>query len=215
MAKETTFEHPPKGHFGLIAYDSVNDRWQAVHVDADGNLQVDITAIVDGQIHLYAWDGDSWEALQVDANKYLKVTLPLEEALGARGYQYTGSAWVRSNLLWGYHDNWIEGTYEQATSDGTWVWNATTVPTGEVWVANCCLGVNYNRDPTNIRFMIRRNTNNYYLDWVNAPGAVTPFSWNGSVVLKAGDILRVDIGGCITNDYLAANVLGYKMDVNM
>lgn len=44
MAKEQTFSHPPKGHVALLAYDSVNDRWQVVHVDADGNLQVDLVA---------------------------------------------------------------------------------------------------------------------------------------------------------------------------
>lgn len=44
MALDQNFPHPPKGHFGLVAYDSVNDRWQVVHVDADGNLQVDLVA---------------------------------------------------------------------------------------------------------------------------------------------------------------------------
>ncbi len=44
MTKEQNFPHPPAGHFGLLAYDSVNDRWQVVHVDASGNLQVDLVA---------------------------------------------------------------------------------------------------------------------------------------------------------------------------
>lgn len=44
MAKETALEQPPEGHIGIWAYDSVNDRWQAVYVDASGNLQVGVVA---------------------------------------------------------------------------------------------------------------------------------------------------------------------------
>lgn len=44
MTKETTFPHPPGGHAAILAWDSVNERWQAVYVDASGNLQVDVVA---------------------------------------------------------------------------------------------------------------------------------------------------------------------------
>lgn len=44
MAKETTFEHPPRGHTAILAYDAANDVWRAVYVDASGNLQVDVVA---------------------------------------------------------------------------------------------------------------------------------------------------------------------------
>lgn len=42
MAKETSYEHPPEGHVGLLAYDSVNDKWYAVLADAGGRLQVEV-----------------------------------------------------------------------------------------------------------------------------------------------------------------------------
>ncbi len=42
MAKQTEFPHPPEGHIGLLAYDSVNDKWYAVLGDADGHLQLDV-----------------------------------------------------------------------------------------------------------------------------------------------------------------------------
>lgn len=44
MAKETVFQHPPGKHVAVLAYDSVNDRWQAVHADVSGQLSVKVAA---------------------------------------------------------------------------------------------------------------------------------------------------------------------------
>lgn len=63
MAKEGTFEHPPRGHVAVIGYDSVNDRFQVAYVDASGHVQVDLAAVTDGLIRLYGYDGSSWQRL--------------------------------------------------------------------------------------------------------------------------------------------------------
>ena len=60
MTKEQTFEHPPRGHVALLAYDSVNDRFQVVHVDASGLLQVDVAAVADPQANAHGYDGAAW-----------------------------------------------------------------------------------------------------------------------------------------------------------
>ena len=44
MAKETLFDHPPKGHVAITAYDPSVDKWRAVEVDASGRLEVVMTA---------------------------------------------------------------------------------------------------------------------------------------------------------------------------
>lgn len=44
MAKQTEFDHPPKGHVGLLVYDSVNNKWYAVLGDANGHIQLDVLA---------------------------------------------------------------------------------------------------------------------------------------------------------------------------
>lgn len=75
MAKETVTKHPRSGHVGLMAYDSANDRWQAVYVDPTGNLQVDVVASPDQTCNLYAWDGDSWEKVTIDASDHLQVAI--------------------------------------------------------------------------------------------------------------------------------------------
>lgn len=57
MAKETVFQHPPGKHVAILAYDSVNDRWQAVHVDASGQLSINVAAPQKLDVNLYGWDG--------------------------------------------------------------------------------------------------------------------------------------------------------------
>lgn len=215
MAKETNFEHPPKGHLALLAYDPANDRWQAVHVDDSGNLQVDITAIVDGQIHLYGWDGDSWEKLQVDANKYLKVTLPLEEALGARAYNYDGSNWRRANMLWGYNDRWAERATNLNADAGTNNLSTTAVPAGYVYWAAAVRMLNNTSTITQYRLEVLGGGVAVPLKFQDTPAAGDSLLWSGGLPLKEGDQIRAIFYGCTAGDDLYLDVWGYKMKVDM
>jgi hypothetical protein len=61
VAKETTFDHPPKGHVAILAYDSANDQWQAVYVDASGNLQVDVASGNQIEALAHGYYGGGWQ----------------------------------------------------------------------------------------------------------------------------------------------------------
>ncbi len=60
MTKDQQFDHPPRGHVALLAYDAANDRFQVVHVDASGLLQVDVAAVADRQVNAHGYDGTTW-----------------------------------------------------------------------------------------------------------------------------------------------------------
>jgi len=80
VTKETNFEHPPRGHVALLAYDSVNDRWQAVYVDASGRLQMDGADLT---TRIHGWDGSAWHKLPMTwgysdqyAERVVDTTMP-------------------------------------------------------------------------------------------------------------------------------------------
>lgn len=70
MAKQRTFEHPPRGHVGLLVYDSVNDHFRILEVESDTNpaLLVGIT------------QGGAQASVDTDA---LRVGQPVASALRA------------------------------------------------------------------------------------------------------------------------------------
>jgi hypothetical protein len=117
MAKDQTFNQPTRGHVGILAYDPDNDRFQVVHVDSDGQLQVDVAASEALEARLHGYDGADWQKLIVESasNPNLRVRLfggstsvnvalasgddrsPNYGALAtlAQLYGYDGSAWDR------------------------------------------------------------------------------------------------------------------------
>ena len=42
MTKQTEFNHPPAGHVGTLGYDSADDHWQALAVDDNGRIAVNV-----------------------------------------------------------------------------------------------------------------------------------------------------------------------------
>ena len=63
MAKETLFDHPPKGHVAITAYDPSVDKWRAVEVDAEGRLEVSVTA---GHKYIDRGDPDAFDFDETD-----------------------------------------------------------------------------------------------------------------------------------------------------
>lgn len=216
MAIPTEFDHPPEGHTGILAYDSVNDKWYAVLVDADGHLQLDVLSIADGEIHLYAWDGDSWEKVTIDASGHLQVDVAAAIALSVQQQQYTGSAWVKSNLLWGYNDLFAEVVYDTNASAGTNTLETTAVPSGYVYILTSCMVVNINSVCTRIRKLAWRSGTEYCdFDTSSSPAAGIHQPIACWIPLKEGDTVRGVFYGCVLNDDIYLAVWGYKMKINM
>jgi len=215
MSLERTFKHPPTGLVGLLAYDPANNRYQVIHVDANGRLQIDVAASEDLNARLYGWDGDSWESLQVDGSHYLKVTLPLEEALGARSYQFDGSNWRRSNLLFGYNDRWAEREITTNANAGSNELYCDAVPAGYIYIVQFMLGVNLTSACSYIRLQVTDGVIYPILAQAISPAAGQYVLWEGSAVLKQGDKALGSFGGCTAGDDIYIDVWGYKMRLNM
>jgi hypothetical protein len=132
----------------------------------------------------------------------------------ARLEGYDGTNWQKLNLLWGFYDTWIDGGFIKDVPAGTYTKDFGAVPSGEVWIANAIMGLNYNTNPSNVRIGVGTVGPGTLFNWVNSPGANTPVMWSGTIALKATQHLYVQISGCALNDDLNISVVGYKMKVS-
>jgi hypothetical protein len=60
VAKETTFEHPPKGHVGVLGYEDAGDNYVVLAVDANGRLEIVIPIEEALGARAYHYDGAAW-----------------------------------------------------------------------------------------------------------------------------------------------------------
>ena len=226
MSKEKTFEHPPRGHAAILAYDPVNDRFRVLEIesDQDPNLKVVLTKggqqpqvgniggddIGTGTIvlfvgaMLYGFDGTNWDRLRCD-----------EQQLNVNLHGYDGNQWRKSPLIRGYTDRisvwelWQPGTASPVEHI------LLTVPAGWVYTIQA------------IHFRNRRGSLGlcYVYVWCSDGSAVLhtvesllqwEFTyWGGSVVLKEDDRVRIYISGQGDSDIIEYAVWGYGMRVDM
>lgn len=191
MTKEQTFAHPPRGHVALLAYDSANDRFQVVHVDASGLLQVDIAA----------------QAIDVEVTQ---VT-PADLVVAAHGYD--GAAWRKQPPIWGYSDRYV--VQQQNVSDvaGDYTINLPAVPAGEVWRV---LGLAVYRG-TNVnqyaRLQVIVGVSAYSVEDIAIPTLGRFFPGAAELVLKAVDNVRVIYTGATVGEVVITVASGYKMSI--
>ncbi len=63
MAKETDFEHPPRGHVAILYYDVANDRFQVVQGDdVDTAIPAAAKAMLASSL-AHGYDGSAWRKL--------------------------------------------------------------------------------------------------------------------------------------------------------
>lgn len=142
------------------------------------------------------------------------------EAIAEVGYlagncQYDGSAWRKSNLLFGYSDRWYEDLSGNAsgTSYGK---NATPVPEGYIYVIQALFVENDSRAGAYGNLLIYKSATEWVATAYEANlGQYVPLCSTAMVVLKQGDYPRVFMGGCLDGDAISAGVWGYKMKLDM
>lgn len=164
---------------------------------------------------LVGWDGTDPIKVQVNSDGRLEIVLPLEEALGARAYHYTGTDWVRSNLLWGYHDRWSENVENTDTGAGNIDMLSDAVPAGYVYVLQAVWGISASRQPTAVDIRVHDGSDYLTLAYETPAGANIPGLWSGEVPLKEGDKADIRIRGCQAGDAIYGGFWGYKMKINM
>jgi len=130
-------------------------------------------------------------------------------------HQYDGSAWRKSNLLWGYHDIWDENLGGTAGA-AAYTANTSTIPAGEIWVCDFVSIRNTTRAITSLTVYTARASGAYViLNHLASPVASRPCVSRARQVLAAGDVVYVDAQGCTSGDNIQAGILGYKMDIDM
>lgn len=158
---------------------------------------------------------------QVDAIlKSSEITLPVSEqsplsSIQAQGYGYTGSAWQKAAMLWGFTERWSESLDIACSAAGYEVLRTTAVAAGYVHVVEACAVSLFNRQTTSVSIECRSNPINVPLNAAATLAANTWMFWAGRATLEHGDQIQFYLAGTQENDALSARVWGYKMKVDM
>jgi len=225
VAKEQTFEHPPRGHVALLVYDADNDCWQVLRVEsgsspnllvgvAKGGVQAHVgTPSADNFLattpglwvvgHLYAFDGTYWDRLRADAG-----------ALRVGGHGYDGSAWRKLPLLLGRSAAWDEQLGGTATGT-TWEKATSEIPAGQVRVLTACSIRNITHGLTNVFIYVTRASGaKVFIAYAATLATNVPMFVTGTFVLEAGDVLHMYAGVVTVGDTIESGLTGYKMQVD-
>lgn len=171
-----------------------------------------------GILRVLAWFDNVSDELKAVINDDGEMPVNVENfptTLYTHIHSYDDSGWVKNPIVWGYTDTWRERKFTLNATVGDHTLIHSTVPAGEVWVLenisvfNVTTAINY------IRIYIAPVTNSYIFKQFNSPVANTPDSYTGRFTLKEGDKIRVLFNGCVANDDIYSDVVGYKMKVSM
>lgn len=198
-----------------------------VTVDADGHLQIDALSIPNvvlaagvahiGQVALDAEIPAGTKHIgQVSLDAAIPAGTNLLGDIGIDGYY--NSAWRKAPIPWGasadYGAAFSNLTLPAGSSSQDFpalTANAFTVITNwSVAYVGTITGVSVN--------LIRRagGTTDYLVAKYNAPViSGNYFLWNGFLVCKSSDVLRMNVFGATLNDDLLASINGYYISLNL
>ncbi len=220
---------------GLVGYD--DDDPVKVAVDEDGHLQVDgvttgnppnldmkLTDLRD-DICVSPGPGGTLEDV-VDALALILTELldKLETAdltsattryINAYGLQYTGSAWVKSNLLWGYNDRYAGREYNSNLSAGAPAIYTDAVPDGYVYVIKSLAGQVVSASITGMWLGVFDGTQAYFSYSVTPPVSGRWYATTVDIPLKKDDKCILYVEGATAGDDADLRVWGYKMQIAM
>jgi len=185
----------------IFAYDGTD--YRVVKVDTSGQL---VAAVATGQTIKVTQD--------TAANLLATVNVATDQNIQARNHGWDGSAWRKSQQLWGYTDRWQQEVVNLAAAAGTNNLSTTAVPSGYVYILQAATVLDVTSATVGLHLYLVGGTFNYYLALSAGGAAATRLIWNGEVALKAGDIVRASLVGCTLNDDIYLYVWGYKMKVD-
>lgn len=215
MAKETEFDHPPRGHLAPLIFDSVAKKWYAIKGSGYDYLKVDVESsdLPDGAATALKQLPDGHN-VTVDNPTITVVTQDAGHLLVDQ-HQYDGDTWRKSNLLWGYYDRLLEKV-EYPTDGSTSMIYTTAVPAGEVHVVT-----NYAFYHTDTLAREGEVFTAIDPDWqmcLRPKASITNGVWyteTVETVLKEGDQIRLEMFAMVTGKVVYLTVWGYKMKINM
>ena len=150
---------------------------------------------------LYASDGLNWYAILVDSDGHVKIDVVTYPGVNALG-----------NIPFGYNDRYAEYIYGLSTN-GDATANGTVVPAGEVWVVNNVLSCHDDSVARVVQMKMMAGATAIPFKVNRSLAQSVPLEWQGSIVLKEGDKIRVVGESLATGKYVYGWVWGYKMKV--
>jgi len=171
-------------------------------------------------------DGTNWLKVKTDANGYLyvvgtgttgamEVTQDTPGDLLVGSHQYDGSAWRKSNLLWGYNDTIGQALSNTNLSVGTNLLDSTAVPEGEVWVVNLVAIMYVGTSPTNIQVAVDTYGVGIACLFQLLPTSARWYMISGNFVIDEGQKITGRVDGATAGDDLYFRYIGYKMKIDM
>lgn len=193
MAKETEFDHPPGGHIAPLVFDSVAKKWYAIKGSGYNYLQVAVVS--------------------QPADVEVKQTNPAD--LCVAQHQYDGSAWRKSNLLFGYSDRYVEQEVNLNAAAGANLLDFTVVPANEIWIVTHFTSWSSGGGLTRIVNYFHDGTTQMWIANKISPASYEVVGGMANLVLKEGDKLQARFYNCTLNDDIYSQAMGYKMKIDM
>lgn len=141
------------------------------------------------------------------------ITDPNELYFRSGGWSFDGSIWRPNNLSWGYRDRWAEMTVGVASGTGNAVAVTGAVPAGYVYVLQA---VSFSHDAAGAMVCdLDAVLGAAFVVLVHdaAWAANTARTWQGGIVLKAADYVRLTVIAPGDGKAAYLRVAGYTMKV--
>lgn len=140
--------------------------------------------------------------------------MPTEEYFNKGTWGYDGTLWRKLPMLWGYSESWRERKQNLSCAAGANSLLHTAVSAGEVWVLESISVFNVQTDCTYIRIYITSGVMSYIFKQFSDPALNVPEQYSGRFTFGPGDVLTVTFAGCVLNDDIYSDVVGYKMRIS-
>ena len=128
---------------------------------------------------------------------------------------YTGTAWQKLGMVWGFGSQYVEVLEVESTGEATTFIVGSTVDPGEVWVVTGL--VIYHADPvarlTVLAAEVTPGTLNIDADATLAQRV--RMVWSGMLVLTEGDYISSWVTALASGVKAYLSIFGYKMKLNM
>ena len=141
------------------------------------------------------------------------ITDPTEEYFKDGVWGWDGSQWRKLPLLFGYSDRYAERVGPVTAVSGTNQLDLSTVPSGEIWVITSISAWASSSNISRVDLRVIVGSDVFVLKATGYSTAYHTVDWQGTIILAAGDYIRVQFSGASGGEALDAWAVGYKMKI--
>ena len=171
---------------------------------AQVELLRNITAYLDRETTFVSTYGDGY---------YLSPTVSDWDSLNAIVANLQEKLMGNINTPWGYKETLRERKQNLSAAAGDNTLVHTVVPEGEIWVVENITVWDSNTACTYVRVYVNSGISSYVVWHVPSPVNNVPDTYPYGFVLGEGDGVTVLFTGCVLNDDIYSDIIGYRMIV--